>query len=259
MLNDEVQVIILAGGKGTRLKSVIDDIPKPMAKVGPDPFLLYLIKYCKSFGFKNILISTGYRSEIISDYFGNGAKLGVKIEYSHEEKPLGTGGAIKLAMLSSKFKNFICLNVDSFFKLNLRLFYTKSKELLSQQKGLVCLGLKLIQNSERYGSVTLGPDQNILKFSEKIKAENIKAENIKAENIKAENILINSGIYYLEKDIINYIADGFESIESNVFPFLCESKQLFGIEFEGFFIDIGIPEDYFFACKNLDLLVNAGE
>lgn len=90
----ERQVVILAGGLGTRLRNVLQDIPKPMADIQGKPFLEYLLKLLVQNGYHNFLFLVGYKNGIIKDYFGDGSKFGVSIDYSNEESPLGTGGAL---------------------------------------------------------------------------------------------------------------------------------------------------------------------
>jgi D-glycero-alpha-D-manno-heptose 1-phosphate guanylyltransferase len=112
------EAIILAGGAGTRLKSVVKDIPKPMALVAEKPFLEYLLSYLENYGIEHVILSVGYNWKVISDHFKS--QYGsMKISYAVEDKPLGTGGGIRLALEKVKGDNTFILNGDTFFKVNL--------------------------------------------------------------------------------------------------------------------------------------------
>ena len=115
------EAIILAGGFGTRLQSVVKDVPKPMAQVAKNPYLVYLILYLKHYGIEHIVLSVGYLSEVIENYFKN-EYLGIKISYSREETPLGTGGGILLSLDKCKEDDIVILNGDSFFDVDLNEF-----------------------------------------------------------------------------------------------------------------------------------------
>ena len=113
------EAIILAGGLGTRLKSVLEGIPKPMALIAEKPFLEYLLKYLQSYGIEHVILSVGYNWEIISDYFGS-KYTSMEISYAIEDEPMGTGGGIRLALEKVKGEHTFILNGDTFFKVNLR-------------------------------------------------------------------------------------------------------------------------------------------
>src|SRR3989344_9142075 len=106
------QALILVGGLGTRLQPVVRDVPKPMADVNGRPFLEYVINHLKKFGVKEIILATGHMHEKIESYFGDGSKFGVKIKYSVETQPLGTGGAVRLARLLIG-ERFLLVNGDT--------------------------------------------------------------------------------------------------------------------------------------------------
>lgn len=211
---------MLCGGLGTRLKSVIKDIPKPMAPIKDKPFLEFIFKYLKEQGIKEVILAVSYKYEVIKEYFKD-EFLGIKITYSIEKEPLGTGGAIREALEFVKNEAYV-LNGDTFFNINL----TKLKLNGSQ----ICLALKQMQDFDRYGTVELYSENYIKLFKEK-------------EFTKQG--LINGGIYLLSKDIFK----GFSLQEKFSFEeFLQQNHKNLKARaeiFDDYFIDIGVPEDYY--------------
>lgn len=173
-----MQAIILCGGLGTRLKSVIKDIPKPMAPINDKPFLEFIFEYLKKQGIKEVILAVSYKYEVIKEYFKD-EFLGIKIKYSIEKEPLGTGGAIKEALKIIKNETYV-LNGDTFFGIDL------SKLKLNGSK--ICLALKQMNDFDRYGTVNVNEQGFVISFEEKI--------------FKNQG-LINGGIYLLTKDIFN--------------------------------------------------------
>lgn len=219
--------IILAGGFGTRLKSVVSDLPKPMAPINNNPFLNYQLNYLKHYGVKNVILSVGYLSEKIRDYYGNNFN-GLTIDYVIEENPLGTGGGIRLALEKCNEELVFVLNGDSFFDVNLIQFYN----LHSQNKSQISLALRKVNESARYGTIEKNKENKITSFKEK-------------SGIDKEGI-INGGVYILDKHLYLQTtspATNF-SIEKDFFEKHLSTILISGFEFEGYFIDIGIPEDY---------------
>jgi D-glycero-alpha-D-manno-heptose 1-phosphate guanylyltransferase len=217
-------VIILAGGLGTRLRPVISDLPKPMAPVNGKPFLHYLFQYLTRYEISEAILSVGYRHEAIADFFGN-EYLGIKVQYSIEEEPLGTGGAIKKAFELADDCAYV-LNGDTFFDVNLNelnAFYIRSN-------GDIALALKEMVNFDRYGTVSLNGSGRITQFTEK-------------KFLKKG--LINGGVYFMEKRIFRQVetAEKF-SFEKDVLEKYVGQLNFTGKVFNGYFIDIGIPEDY---------------
>ncbi|EAK0419200.1 D-glycero-D-manno-heptose 1-phosphate guanosyltransferase [Campylobacter jejuni] len=216
-----MQAIILCGGLGTRLKSVIKDIPKPMAPINDKPFLEFIFEHLKKQGIKEVILAVSYKYEVIKEYFKD-EFLDIKIKYSIEKEPLGTGGAIKEALKFIKNEVYV-LNGDTFFNVDL------SKLKLNGSK--ICLALKQMNDFDRYGTVELDSKNYIKLFKEK--------------EFKKQG-LINGGIYLLNKDIFN----DFDLQEKFSFEeFLQENYEKLKAKayiFDGYFIDIGVPEDYRF-------------
>ena len=222
--------IILAGGLGTRLRPVISDLPKPMAPVNGKPFLHYLFQYLVKHGMRETILSVGYRYKAVEDFFGD-EYLGIQIKYSVEEEPLGTGGAIKKAFELVDDLAYV-LNGDTFFDVNLidlNTFYADSKS-------DIALSLKELADFDRYGTVQLDNSGRIIEFSEKK---------------FSEKGLINGGVYLMGKEIFSRIATPEKfSFEKDVLEKYVGQLNFTGKIFDGYFIDIGIPEDYQKAQKD---------
>ena len=225
-----MKAIILAGGEGKRLRSVVNDIPKPMAPINKKPFLEYLILQLKKQNVKDVIISIGYKGDIIKDYFQNGDNWDINIEYSEEGKPLGTGGALRKAGELIDGKQFIAMNGDSFFDIEFKQLISFHEE----KQAVVTISLAYAETIERYGQVEIGNDGEITKFIEK--------------GNSVSSGYINGGIYLLTSKLINEIPFGQVSLETEVFPRLI-NKGLFGVRFKSYFIDIGKPEEYQRICK----------
>jgi D-glycero-alpha-D-manno-heptose 1-phosphate guanylyltransferase len=218
------EAIILAGGLGTRLKDVIDDIPKPMAPVNNKPFLSYLFEYLERYKITKVILAVGYKYEIIEEYYGNNYN-GIEIKYAIEHTPLGTGGGIANAMKYVDNNKVFLLNGDTFFDVNLYELY----KLHIDEDAMLTLSLKEMHNFDRYGSVEL-------------KANKIIAFNEKA---KVKHGFINGGVYVLDKSI--FITEKLPkkfSFEIDIMENGLSSFIINGYKSDGYFIDIGIPSDY---------------
>ena len=226
-----MKAIILAGGMGTRLKGVIKDIPKPMAPVGGKPLLEYLFLQLKRWEITDVILSVGYKREVIKSYFGNGHQFGINICYVEENQPLGTGGALKKAISLNDDPRFIVMNGDSFFDINLSdlIMYHTSKP------SITTMCLAFVKDNGRYGSVEINNDGMIVAFQK--------------EGTNSPGF-INGGIYLINHDIISYIPEGQISFEGHVLPLIKKDNLLYGKIFDNFFLDIGIPKDYFWIDKH---------
>lgn len=217
-----MEAIVLAGGFGTRLKEVVSDVPKPMAPVNGKPFLEYLIKDLGEKGIRHIILAIGYKKEIIKEYFKNRYE-NIEITYSEELTPLGTGGAIKKALKSAKEADVFIVNGDTFFDVDLK----GMKEFHTEKKSTLTVAVKEMKNFDRYGSLVI-KENRIIEFEEKKKKAKGK---------------INGGIYLIKKDLLNRIEKENFSFEKKVL----EDKRIekYSYKSKGYFIDMGIPEDYF--------------
>jgi len=216
--------IILAGGLGTRLRSVINDLPKPMAPVNGKPFLHYIFQYLKQERISEVILSVGYRHEAIEEFFGR-EYAGIKIQYSVEEEPLGTGGGIKQAFDLVDGPAYV-LNGDTFFGVNLH----SLSDYYFESGSDIVLALKKLKDFDRYGTVQLDAENRITKFDEK--------------KFVHEG-LINGGIYFFDKQLFSKTKTGTKfSFEKEVLEKHTGDLKFMGKVFDGYFIDIGIPEDY---------------
>lgn len=228
-MEKETRVLILAGGKGTRLSSVVSDVPKPIAPLGKIPFMEFLVKKLEGEGLRNITILTGYKAEVIHEYFKDDSKFGVKIEYSYEDTPLGTRGAIKQAIKTSGEDNFLILNKNTFFDIDFNKFVKESEHNTN-------ITLYAINDYSQYDVVETENDL-VIKFHEKIE--------------RVKNKPINTEVYLTDKKVCEMISEGFCSLENEVFPKLLENKNLEAKIMRERFINISIPEDYYRAEKLL--------
>jgi len=221
-----MKVLILAGGFGTRLKNIINDKPKPMAPINNIPFLEYQILQLKRYNLPNIVLCIGYLGDKIREYFGDGSKWNVNILYSHEKEPMGTGGALKNAEALISEDNFLAMNGDSFFDINL----TELISLHIEKKALCTIALLKIENTKRYGTVQINGENKIKFFREKDET--------------SKSGLINGGIYVFNKQIFKSIPENRKvSLEKEIFPNII-GREIYGLVADDFFIDIGTPEEY---------------
>lgn len=223
------EAIILAGGFGTRLKPVINDLPKCLAPVAGKPFLYYPLAYFQKQGIEKFIFSLGYKSELIEDFIQSafGPKQACfSYELVIEKEPLGTGGAIQLACKKTSQEIVMVINGDTFFKIELQ-----SLDQFQRDASLDCaLCLKPMSNFDRYGLVELNSDNTIKNFYEK-------------KFYKSG--LINGGVYALNtnKFVSEQLGEKF-SFETDYLEKLHTKRKMLGFVQDGYFIDIGIPEDY---------------
>jgi D-glycero-alpha-D-manno-heptose 1-phosphate guanylyltransferase len=225
-LSEGTPVLLLVGGMGTRLRSVLSDKPKPLAPIGGIAFLELLVMQLRANGFRNLVMCTGFEAGQIHEKFGDGLKWNLNISYSEENQPLGTGGAIKLAEpFLRQSPNFVVMNGDSFLELDLR----QMAQYHNQHDGLGTIAVRRVSDAARYGTVHVDAEGKITRFSEKLGF--------------ATPGLINGGVYVFKKAALNHIPGGPVSLEKEVLPGLV-SQGIFAFEQNGMFIDIGTPEDY---------------
>ena len=221
-----MEAIILAGGKGTRLQSVISEVPKPMAPVNGKPFLEYVMNYLADSGINRVILSVGYKYQCIMEYFKQKYR-DIEIEYVLEKKPLGTGGAIKSALSKCNEDRVFILNGDTFFEVDYKAMRVFSESVKSQ----LVMAVREMENLDRYGSLEI-VNGHVVAFKEKK---------------FCSKGFINGGVY----DVSRYILD---DVDENVFSFekdfLERNYMMFNIPIfisTGYFVDIGIPKDYFRA------------
>jgi D-glycero-alpha-D-manno-heptose 1-phosphate guanylyltransferase len=224
-----LEAIILAGGFGTRLQQVVTDLPKSMAQVNGKPFIDYLLNYLRGQGITKFIFSVGYKNEVIQTYLKDNYK-NIPIEYAIETDPLGTGGGIRFAFRLVEGDSAFVLNGDSMFRIGM----SALGQLHSDTRADVTLALRYLEDTERYGSVRINEEKRITGFMEK--------------GHETGPGYINGGIYIINKSFIEN--QGFPkvfSIEKDCFEKKYLDARFFGFPSRGYFLDIGIPEDFYRA------------
>lgn len=234
MLKD---VVILVGGFGTRLSHVLgQNIPKPMAPVYGKPFLTYILDRLIEAGAEHVILATGYKHEVIEKYCGNKYRS-LKISYSEENTPLLTGGAILKASKLVKEDDFLVLNGDTLFNIDLPLLCTFHKA----HNSPLSIALREVDDTARYGAV-------------KTESNRIVAFCEKDSSIGAG--VINGGIYAVNKKWLQGLGLPEEfSFEKDLLQKVVNTETFYGLNFNNYFIDIGVPEDYRQAQKDFVKLV----
>jgi D-glycero-alpha-D-manno-heptose 1-phosphate guanylyltransferase len=220
------EAIILAGGFGTRLGELTRNTPKPLVPVNGRPFLDILLNHLIHLGFERVVLSVGHLANQIQLRYGEAYK-GLKITYAVETEPLGTGGAIRLALNYIHGPDAFVLNGDSYLE-----FDKLQVELVHESTNAdITLVLRAVKDAARYGSILRNEAARITAFQEK-------------SNEHKEG-LINGGIYLINKKCyFENTPQGSFSIEKDVFQQQCQTLNIYSHVTTGFFIDIGIPSDY---------------
>ena len=217
------EAIILAGGFGTRLRSVVSDLPKPMAPVAGRPFLSYLLDDLARQGYRHVVLATGYMHERVEEHYGHEYR-GIALDYARELTPLGTGGAIVNGMQHCTEKHVTVLNGDTLFRVD----HTPLLD-TDSGSGRLALLLRHVPDAGRYGAVEVNNEGLVTRFREK--------------DPLAGAGLINAGIYRMQHSLLdNHPAGEQFSFEKEVLQPLHEPVRAFAVD--GYFIDIGIPDDY---------------
>ncbi|MFQ5502583.1 MAG: nucleotidyltransferase family protein [Phycisphaerae bacterium] len=229
-----MDAVILAGGRGTRLNSVVMDVPKPMADIGGRPFLQYGLDHLLSQGIERLILAVGYKYEAVRGYFGK-AYQGVPIVYSIENEPLGTGGALRQALSLAEGKDVLAINGDSLFKIPLKPLW----HFHEQKRAVLTVALKRMSDCGRYGSVRVDGEGRIHSFEEKR---------------AGASGAINGGVYILDRGFLSNLnlPERF-SFEQDVLEQGCSQFRFFAMELTDYFIDIGVPEDYARATDELSM------
>jgi D,D-heptose 1,7-bisphosphate phosphatase len=224
------QAAILIGGKGTRLGDAVRTTPKPLLEVCGRPFVEHLMLNLRRFGFTDFILLAGYQADIVQEKYGAGSHFAAELQASIavvvEPSALGTGGALQYARNRLQ-REFLLLNGDSIFDFNY-LDLSNCSYPDEPDNWLCRVALLPVEQATRYGFVELQGAQ-IKAFREKPAAP--------------ESGLINSGVYWMKSELLEYIHDTPCSLEQQVFPELARAGRLIGRRYRGFFIDIGIPED----------------
>jgi len=223
-----MQAVILAGGLGTRLRPILSHRPKSMADFGAKPFLEYQVEWLRGFGIGEILLCVGHLHEQIQSWFGDGSRWDMRIRYSVEPSPLGTGGALRLARPHLR-ETFLLLNGDSYLELDLADFVDCHRRArLADGRCLGTLALARVPDASAYAAVSIDAGRRILAYAEKA---------------QAASAWISAGIYALEAAILDGVPAGRAlGLERDVLPAALGSGHLYGYPADGFFVDIGTPQ-----------------
>ena len=227
------EAIILAGGFGTRLQGVVKDLPKPMAPVNGRPFLTYILDYLIDYQYNKVVLSVGYLHKKIEEFFGTHYKS-LEIDYAVETEPLGTGGGILFAMSKCTTDNVLVINGDTMFKVDLDAFERFHEE----KSGLLSIVLREVEDVSRYGSVTISDDNLIALFIEK--------------QVTFGRGYINGGVYLINRKLFEKHPQPRKfSFEKDLMTKFYTQELFYAMPSDGYFIDIGIPEDYARAQQEL--------
>ncbi len=232
-----MKALILAGGFGTRLRPLTCTRPKLMFPVANRPLLDWVIERLSQSGVNTVVLAVNYMADVIARSFGR-SKYGVRILYSRETKPLGTGGPIKKAenLLNDHDEPFFVLNGDILSTIDYPSLYQKHIEYGAR----ATMALYEVENPSRFGVAVLNGKNQILKFVEKPKQD------------AALGRLINAGVYVLNQSVFDLIPQERQvSMEKEVFPLLVSNGELFGYNLDGLWVDIGKPEDYIEANRHM--------
>lgn len=240
-----MKAIIIAGGLGTRLRPITYNIPKPIVPLVNKPFVFHQIELLKRFGITEIILNLHYLSDNIRNLFDDGKRLGVKVYYSIEEKPLGTAGAVKNAEKFFDDGPMLVFNGDILTDMNLE----RAIKFHEEKKAKVTIALTTVEDPTMYGLVITDDNGRVSEFREKPSWEHVTTNTI------------NAGIYIVDPGIFKHAPKGKEfSFERQLYPLLLQKgEKIFGYKTDAYWMDIGDPEKYLRAHHDIlsgDVLAN---
>jgi mannose-1-phosphate guanylyltransferase len=232
-MSDNLDAVILAGGLGTRLRSVVSDTPKCLVPVNNLPFLTYKIQQLKAGGIRRVILCVGYMADQIEQYFTENPIPEVSVVYAHEHDLLGTAGAFKNAEPYVESEHFIALNGDVYLDLDYRALISQH----TRTEAIATLALARVDDPSRFGLVVYNTDFEIEAFLEK--------QEVPPDNPSPSGAFyINAGTYCFHRSILERIPAGKPcSIERDIFPTLID-QGFFAYPLDSYFIDIGTPESF---------------
>lgn len=236
----ELQAVILCGGAGTRLRGVLDGVPKALAPVAGQPFLDHVLLKLRDAGLRQALLCIGVHADAIRARYRACPVPGMALSFSEEREPLGTGGALRNAAPAILGETFLLLNGDTFVDLDVDRFLAQHR----RDAAAITLALAHVANGERYGAVELDERGQVRSFHEKAIRPSGNAEPAAA--------FINAGWYLLQREVLQSVpkAPPAVSLEFDVLPRWI-GRGLYGYVTDGYFIDIGVPEDLLRAQTEL--------
>ena len=218
-----MRVIILAGGKGTRLLPYTTVIPKPLMPVGDRPILEIIIRQLKKCGFSRFTMAVGYLAELLEAYFGDGSRFGVQIDYSREEKPMGTIGS--LGLIDGLDETFMVMNGDVLTNLS----YTQLVDFHKEQDAVATIATYNKELQIDLGVLDVGEDFRLRDYKEK-------------PTVKYQ---VSMGIYVFEPEILQYLQpNGYLDFPDLTLKLIKEGERVIAFPFDGYWLDIGRHEDY---------------
>lgn len=226
------RAIILAGGKGSRLRPYTIVLPKPLMPIGDFPILEVVVRQLVRDGFDHISMAVNHQASLIRAFFGDGSKWSIKIDYYEEDKPMGTMGSLN--KFNNLPENFLIMNGDILTDLNYEKFY----EAHIKNKALFSIGAKRRLQPIEYGVLESNKNGYLKSFIEKPNKE----------------YLVSMGIYMANKNIKNYIPNSFYGFDNLMLDLLSKSEPVKLYEFEGYWLDIGKPDDYMKAIEDFEIL-----
>lgn len=228
--------VVLAGGEGTRLRPLTNDLPKPVLPVANRPFFEYMLDHLREAGVTRVIMALGYHAEPLIESFGDGSAYGLQIDYEVEQKPLGTSGAVR-ALLPELKETFIVLNGDCVTEIDIAAMVDQHVE----RREYATLAVHTVDDPSRYGVVVIDGIGYVNRFVEKPPGPRFPAHTV------------NSGVYALEPEMFNFIGDGFSMFEKDLFPTaLMSGVEIGTFPWEGYFMDMGTPDS--FLQLNRDVL-----
>lgn len=222
------QAVILAGGKGVKMRPLTYEIPKPLIPVGGKPILEYLIETLRDAGVRDIILAVGHLSEKIKEHFGNGSKYGVKLTYSEESKNLGTAGALTNCYRFLEKKPFLVLHGDILINIDIADLIRFHE---NQSDPVATLVLSTVSDPSSYGNVQL-KGSRIVEFVEKPSKKS------------ASTHLVSAGVYLFDAKIFDYIPEKIPAMLEKIFPVLAKENKLCGFLFAGKWFDVSTPKLY---------------
>ena len=216
------KVVLMVGGLGTRLRPLTDDIPKPLLQVGDKPILETIINGFAKYGFTNIILSVSYKAEMIEDYFGDGSKFGVNIEYVHEDKRMGTAGALSL-MCEKLNEPFFVMNGDLLTNIN----FEHMLEYHMSNDATATMGVREYDFQVPYGVVNV-EGHDILNIEEK----------------PVHNFFVSGGVYVLSPDVLEVIPSAYYDMPTLFEKLIEEKKKSISFPIREYWLDIGQMSDF---------------
>ncbi len=239
MLTGGLTAVVLAGGEGTRLRPLTNDLPKPVLPVANRPFFEYMLDHLRTASVTRVIMALGYRAQPLIDQFGDGSEYGLLIDYVVEDKPLGTSGAVR-ALLPELKETFLVLNGDCVTEIDIAAMVDQHVE----RREYATLAVHTVDDPSRYGVVVLDGIGYVSRFIEKPPGPRFPANTV------------NSGVYVLEPEVFNFIGDGFSMFEKDLFPsVLMSGVEIGSFPWEGYFMDMGTPQSL--LQLNRDILTGA--